>query len=278
MHWRLVRQHARAGSGAAPEVDPWWKLSALPGGRPNGQRSGRAGLRQQPHCAGDLAGPDGERHVMHGEVVAVALGQRLYLDHESLRVVADVIDSRNRPPSGRRPGGWSWPAAVYAAGRTACALRMSERATDEVRPLEWVEPPGSMAHDRPRAGPGLSVCLRPVMRCWSGWMVVDGAEQDVGVITATMAQVAIAAWWAGRRHSSARPASRSCTQAAVTSTTSSSPMVSTAKWRLRPLTFLPASQPRLCWPTVSAARTDWESTTAADGAARRPAASRTRSR
>src|SRR4029453_15928986 len=75
----------------------------------------------------------------------------------SLRVVADVVDSRNRPRPGRRPGGWSWPAAVYAAGRTACALRMSERATDEVRPLEWVEPPGSMAHDRPRAGP-VSAC------------------------------------------------------------------------------------------------------------------------
>ena len=158
MHWRLVRQHARAGSGQQPK---WTRSGSC--------RRCRAVGRTASGAAVPAFGSS-----------PIALGQRLYLDHESLRVVADVIDSRNRPPSGRRPGGWSWPAAVYAAGRTACALRMSERATDEVRPLEWVEPPGSMAHDRPRAGPGLSVCLRPVMRCWSGWMVVDGAEQDVG--------------------------------------------------------------------------------------------------
>ena len=42
--------------------------------------------------------------------------------------------------------------------------------------------------------------------------------------------------------------------------------------RLRPFTFLAASQPRLALGTVSAARTDWESMTAAVGSASRPAA------
>jgi hypothetical protein len=64
----------------------------------------------------------------------------------------------------------------------------------------------------------------------------------------------------------------------VTTTASSSPRTSTAMWRLRPLTFLPLSQPRLVRATVSAARTDWESMTAADGAGLRPAATRTCSR
>src|SRR6266536_2006333 len=54
--------------------------------------------------------------------------------------------------------------------------------------------------------------------------------------------------------------------------------ISTARCRLRPLTFLPASQPRLARGTVSAARTDWESMTAADGAGLRPAWTRTCSR
>ena len=49
-------------------------------------------------------------------------------------------------------------------------------------------------------------------------------------------------------------------------------MVSTAMWRLRPLTFLALSQPRLALGTVSAARTDWESMTAAVGSGLRPAA------
>ena len=45
--------------------------------------------------------------------------------------------------------------------------------------------------------------------------------------------------------------------------------------RLRPLTFLASSQPRLALGTVSAARTDWESITAAVGSRSRPAAGRT---
>ena len=45
--------------------------------------------------------------------------------------------------------------------------------------------------------------------------------------------------------------------------------------RLRPLTFLALSQPRLAFGTVSAARTDWESMTAAVGSAFRPAAALT---
>jgi hypothetical protein len=44
---------------------------------------------------------------------------------------------------------------------------------------------------------------------------------------------------------------------------------------LAPLTFLAASQPRVALGTVSAARTDWESMTAAVGWASRPAAPRT---
>jgi hypothetical protein len=62
--------------------------------------------------------------------------------------------------------------------------------------------------------------------------------------------------------------------AAVTSTVSSRPMVSTAMCRSRPLTFLPGSNPRLSLATVSAALTDWESMTAADGSGLRPAAIR----
>ena len=53
-------------------------------------------------------------------------------------------------------------------------------------------------------------------------------------------------------------------------------MVSTAMCRLRPLTFLALSQPRLVFGTVSAGRTDWESITAAVGSAFRPAAVLTR--
>ena len=48
-------------------------------------------------------------------------------------------------------------------------------------------------------------------------------------------------------------------------TSSSRPVVSTAMWRLRPLTFLALSQPRLAFGTVAAARTDCESITAAVG-------------
>jgi hypothetical protein len=61
----------------------------------------------------------------------------------------------------------------------------------------------------------------------------------------------------------------------VTTIASSSPKVSTARWRLRPLTFLAASKPRLAQGTVSAARTDWESMIAALGCGLRPAARRT---
>jgi hypothetical protein len=48
--------------------------------------------------------------------------------------------------------------------------------------------------------------------------------------------------------------------------------------RLRPLTFLALSQPRLALGTVAAARTDWESITAAVGSAARPAATRAAAR
>jgi hypothetical protein len=44
-----------------------------------------------------------------------------------------------------------------------------------------------------------------------------------------------------RAFSSSRPPWRSCTLALVISTTRSSPVVSTAMCRLRPLTFFPAS-------------------------------------
>jgi hypothetical protein len=44
------------------------------------------------------------------------------------------------------------------------------------------------------------------------------------------------------------------------------------------LTFLALSQPRLAFGTVSAARTDWESMTAAAGSAFRLAAARTNPR
>ena len=51
--------------------------------------------------------------------------------------------------------------------------------------------------------------------------------------------------------------------------------MSTAMWRFRPFTFFALSHPRLARGTVSAARTDWESITAAVGPASRPAAART---
>ena len=73
-----------------------------------------------------------------------------------------------------------------------------------------------------------------------------------------------------------RPAAtRSWTDAAVTTTSKIRPVVSTAMCRLRPLTFLALSQPRVALGTVSAARTDWESITAAVGWGVRPAAVRT---
>ena len=58
-------------------------------------------------------------------------------------------------------------------------------------------------------------------------------------------------------------------------TASTRPIASTAMCRLRPFTFLALSQPGLAFGTVSAARTDWESITAAVGSASRPAAART---
>jgi hypothetical protein len=61
-------------------------------------------------------------------------------------------------------------------------------------------------------------------------------------------------------------------------TSSSRPVASTAMCRLRPLTFLAASQPRVARGTVSAARTDWESMMAAVGWVVRPAAARAASR
>ena len=65
----------------------------------------------------------------------------------------------------------------------------------------------------------------------------------------------------------------------MTITTSSRPIVSTTMWRLRPLIFLPASYPRVCAETVSAALTDCESTIPAEGSgSRRSSLTRTRSR
>ena len=65
----------------------------------------------------------------------------------------------------------------------------------------------------------------------------------------------------------------------MTITTSSSPIVSTTMWRLRPLIFLPASYPRVCAETVSAPLTDCESTIPAEGSGlRRSSLTRTRSR
>jgi hypothetical protein len=78
-----------------------------------------------------------------------------------------------------------------------------------------------------------------------------------------------------RFHSSGRAASRSWTEAAVITTASSRPAESTAMCRLRPFTFFALSQPRVAFGTVSAARTDWESITAAVGSASRPSAALT---
>jgi hypothetical protein len=64
----------------------------------------------------------------------------------------------------------------------------------------------------------------------------------------------------------------------VITTSRTRPITSTAIWRLRPLTFLALSWPRLARGTVSAARTDWESMTAAVGWGLRPAAVLTRAR
>ena len=75
-----------------------------------------------------------------------------------------------------------------------------------------------------------------------------------------------------RFHSSGRAPSRSCTDAAVITTARTRPVVSTAMCRLGPLIFLALSQPRAAFGTVSAARIDWESMTAAVGSALRHAA------
>ncbi len=59
---------------------------------------------------------------------------------------------------------------------------------------------------------------------------------------------------------------------------SSRPVASTAMCRLRPLAFLAASRPRAARGTVPAARTGWESMTAAVGWVLRPAAARAAAR
>src|SRR5207253_10614598 len=61
---------------------------------------------------------------------------------------------------------------------------------------------------------------------------------------------------------------RSSTWAAVTTTATTSPSVSTKRWRLRPLTFLfPSNLTPLLWVAVL---TLWLSMAPADGSARRP--------
>jgi hypothetical protein len=57
----------------------------------------------------------------------------------------------------------------------------------------------------------------------------------------------------------------------VTITASSRPSVSTTACRLRPLTSLPPSKPRLSASTTASALTDWESITPALGSGSRPA-------
>ena len=61
-------------------------------------------------------------------------------------------------------------------------------------------------------------------------------------------------------------------------TASSRPIASTAMCLFLPFTFLALSHPRVAFGTVPAARTDWESITAAVGSGLRPAAARTWSR
>ena len=56
-------------------------------------------------------------------------------------------------------------------------------------------------------------------------------------------------------------------------TTSISPSVSTTRCRLRPVVFLPMSNPRASPPSLLLI--DWASRTAADGSGSRPAATRT---
>src|SRR5206468_7284598 len=68
----------------------------------------------------------------------------------------------------------------------------------------------------------------------------------------------------------------SSTFAAVTTTASSNPMVSTTIWRLRPWTSLPPSKP--CCSPGPPPLTDWLSILPADGVGARPAATRTCSR
>jgi len=70
--------------------------------------------------------------------------------------------------------------------------------------------------------------------------------------------------------------SRSWMLALWTTTNSSKPSVSTRMWRLRPLTFLPASYPRS--PPCAVVLTVWESMIAADGVLARPSVWRTCSR
>jgi hypothetical protein len=86
----------------------------------------------------------------------------------------------------------------------------------------------------------------------SGVAAVGPGELDRGEGAADVPQQGLAA-------------SRSWMPAAVISTVSSRPSVSTAMCRLRPLIFLPAQNPRPFVATVWAALTDWESMIAADG-------------
>nr|WP_285691818.1 hypothetical protein [Actinoplanes sp. NBRC 103695] len=92
--------------------------------------------------------------------------------------------------------------------------------------------PGERALDRP-----------PAVRDHEGGLPgefrddLDGETQLGGGPVDELAGVA----GIGPDQTDARAPSRSCTPALVTGTASSSPQVSTAMWRLRPLIFLPAS-------------------------------------
>jgi hypothetical protein len=110
-----------------------------------------------------------------------------------------------------------------------------------------------------------------------GQNLVSPAHQPAGV-SATSPDQADRGELLAQQGQRPKAPSRSCTEAAVRTTASTRPKVSTAMRHLLPLIFLPPSNPLLAALTVSAALTDGESIDPAVGSSARPHATRSRPR
>ena len=154
-----------AWSRVAPAVD-----GDRAGGRPvqaedHPHRGGLAGA-VRPEEAGDDAGPDGERQVVDGDLVAVPLGQfralrscvapvaRVHL----ARAVRTVATPATVPAVGGTPAGpWRTAAGTHAAAPTGIGWRGAQPAAHPGRTS-----PLSVGETTAGPGPGRRACHRPV--------------------------------------------------------------------------------------------------------------------